>query len=245
VPNLDKLEASLQRTSRRGAFISLAGFVIVLATLLGAAAVLRKLQAQLSDLEQQIKTKRAMISDLDRQRESLEAETKQLAAARDTARTELKKVNQKLDYSNDTLDRVRLQLAANSPATARQVLAQQKSTDTHTHPRLFIEIRSKDQESLYERCAEVLRPDVEVPGWELVATGPASAQMRYFHDEDKGEAENIASKVEGVIGYRPKTLHVGGYDLVPRRHFELWFSPKEATAQASEDAKRGAPRRSR
>src|SRR5262249_28289448 len=145
--------------------------------------------------------------------ESLEAETKQLAAARDKAREELAS-------KDDTLDRVALQLAANSPETARQVLVQQKSADTHTHPRLFIEIRSKDQVPLYERCAEVLRPDVEVPPWELVAAGPPSAQMRYFHPEDKDEAEKIASKAEGVIGYQPKTLLVRGYDLVPRRHLE-------------------------
>jgi len=245
VPGLDQKEASLARTSRRGALISLAGFVIVLVALLGGGAALRKVQAQLSSLEvqrssleQAIETKRAKITELNRDTERLQAETEQLTKARDNAR-------QELASKDDTLDRVALQLAANSPATAREVLAQQKSTDTHTHQRLFIEIRSKDQVPLYERCAELLRPDVEVPPWELVTTGPASAQMRYFHAEDKDEAEKIASKVEGVIGYQPKTLLVRGYDLVPRLHLELWFSPKETTTEAAEGDKRGAPRPSR
>jgi hypothetical protein len=227
--DLTAFEASLARRSRRAAFVSLGGFVIVLLALLAGVLEIRNLEER---------------------REGLQAEIGGLTQERD-------RLGGEVESLKDTQDSVARKLAANDPATAREVLVAQKSAPVDARPpadaalrpsphpgvvpappassrtsgsppgRVFVQIRSREQWAQYDSCTKALRSaGFAVPKPEFLPDrGPGRDEVRYFHEADAEQARRIASVVQGVLGREPATVAIRGYDLVPSRQFELWLAP--------------------
>ncbi|HET7787318.1 MAG TPA: hypothetical protein VFL36_15220 [Myxococcales bacterium] len=241
---LTAFEASLARRSRRAAFVSLGGFVIVLLALLAGVLEIQKLEERRQGLQSEI-------GGLTQERDKLSGEVESL---------------------KDTQDSVARKLAANDLVTAREVLVTQKRLPADGRPaggaerpappaetvpvppaqviplspaeavralpassratapgRVFVQIRSREQWAQYESCTRALRSaGFAVPKPELIADrGPARDELRYFHDADAEQARRIAGVVRSVLGREPVTVAIRGYDLVPPRQFELWLAPAQ------------------
>jgi hypothetical protein len=91
---------------------------------------------------------------------------------------------------------------------------------------IFLHISLKDQRSRAQQIQEQLvKMGIKVPGIDF-AKGPPVTQVRFFHESDREEAEKIASLLSQALDIgeaRPERIR--GYNNVPTRRFEVWFSP--------------------
>jgi hypothetical protein len=99
--------------------------------------------------------------------------------------------------------------------------AQQPST-------IYLHIRNEQQRKEAQQIAAQLEEKgFIVPGVQLVDTGPANTQLRYFHTAEQSEAVQTI-KVLSNLDIDAKLQYIPGYEdstkVAPNR-FELWFAP--------------------
>jgi len=114
--------------------------------------------------------------------------------------------------------------------TVQQVadrVVEEAGARTNLLPRIYIHIRAEEDRPFTQVVAEKLKnANFVVPGIErLVASGPASSQLRYFREGDKAETTRIADILKS-IGVDVSPQYIGGYensDTIRPKHYELWF----------------------
>jgi hypothetical protein len=111
-------------------------------------------------------------------------------------------------------------------------------------PRVYIHIRKSSQRenatTLGDRLAASMA--VNVPGVQLVSSGPKHSELRYFSALDRDEAVALADSLKIHV---PDILpsYVPGYEhsaLIRPHHYELWLSelwspPKDSSISAARD----------
>jgi cell division protein FtsB len=213
--------AILQARSRRAAMITLIGGLLVLGAIAFSAWQLRSLSIRKNRLQAEYAAAQADLSKLKQTRSALQADIR---------------------AGQDTLARIRLQLATDNVAGAKRTLAVAAvaTPAATTVRRVFFQLRGTDQRPLYERCRQALGGrGYRVPGFELVPDrGPPTLNVRYFKATERDEALQVASLVAACAGGRATTTLIGGYDVKPNQ-YEVWFPP--IAAKAAPDAVARSP----
>jgi hypothetical protein len=91
--------------------------------------------------------------------------------------------------------------------------------------RIYIHIPEKNQMNLARQITGILTGNgYQVPGIEIVSMVISNSQLRYFHENDKTEAEKIVSSLREK-GHHVIISFVKGYENKVRpRQFEIWIS---------------------
>lgn len=207
--------AILQARSRHAAVITLIGGLLVLGAIAFSAWQLRSLSIRKNRLQAEYAAAQADLRKLEQARAALQADIR---------------------AGQDTLARIRLQLATDNVAGAKQTLAVAAvaTPAATTVRRVFFQLRGTDQRPLYERCRLALGGQgYRVPGFEMVPDrGPPTLNVRYFRAAERDEALRVASLVAACAGGRATTTLIGGYDVKPNQ-YEVWFPP--ITARTAPD----------
>ena len=213
-------EERLAHKSRNAAIISLAGFLIVLASIGYSFWTIHQLEGRKAELQSEIHTTRAEL-------ENLRSEIGKLTETRT-------KLQNDIQQMQITFNRIGLQLATGNVGAAKQVLATQSTMDTASKelpPLVYIQLRSEAQRDLYAKCAGSLKEaGFRVPNAEILPDkGPQRTEVRYFREAEISEAEKIAEIIRKWPVGEVKSVYVRGYEtskLVKPHQFEVWFAPK-------------------
>jgi hypothetical protein len=118
----------------------------------------------------------------------------------------------------------------------------QRSADVT--PRVYIHIRKASQRGSAAALGDNLAAGlgVNVPGVQLVSSGPNHSELRYFSALDRDEATAIADFLKARVP-DVQASYVPGYEhsaLIRPHHYELWLSepwlpPKEASLPAGRE----------
>ena len=118
--------------------------------------------------------------------------------------------------------------------------------------RVFIHIRA-DQPQQREKAVLAKRRLEEmgliVPGIERVSNGPFNNELRYFRNDEAGEAADIISYLKDLNIGNIQSRYVRGFEnsVIVRRHqHEFWFGaprrePPDSNAQAQQPESQGSP----
>jgi hypothetical protein len=199
----------LSRNSRRYAFLSLAGFLIIIAAFLYSFK-------QLSHLESIREQKLAEISELDNKKSDLET---QLTEVEERLRT----ANQKAQILNSVVNQVsRTDKGAQS--TIQQTIESNPAA-AEILPRVYIEIRDEGQRARATEIAKVLEEhQYLIPRFEVVGENmPNKAQVRYYRESETAEVNAIVQILKGVNLQAEPKLMTGISDKARPRHYELWL----------------------
>ncbi|WP_430418672.1 hypothetical protein [Phenylobacterium sp.] len=198
----DPQALAIRRNSRRAALLSLVGGAVILAAFAGSAL-------QLQNLAKAEAEQAARVGALRKE----EAQLLASIAAQKRALLEEKAVT-KQAYE---------EIAKGDTRGAQQTLAEAQRVST---PRVYFQVRSAGQAEVYRRCASVLRAGgARVPPYEVVQRGPAQNEVRYFHQDEATEAEQLAQTVRACLGGPVRLSYVGAYANVNALHFEVWLAP--------------------
>ena len=100
-------------------------------------------------------------------------------------------------------------------------------------PRLYVQVRSKDAREGVRGLEKKLQAQgVLLPRPQILDTGPAITELRYFRKDEQPQAEKIQQTVQQEIGYARLT-YVEGFessDRIRDNHFELWIAPADVDA---------------
>ena len=101
--------------------------------------------------------------------------------------------------------------------------------DTAQQPRyIYLHIRNEQQRPEAQQIATQLEEKgFVVPGIQLVDTGPANTQLRYFHTSEQSQAVEMV-RILHNLNVDAKLQYISGYEYstkIPKSHFELWFAP--------------------
>jgi hypothetical protein len=121
----------------------------------------------------------------------------------------------------------------------------QRSADVT--PRVYIHIRKALQRESAAALGDSLAAatGVNVPGVQLVSSGPNRSELRYFSALDRDEATAIADALKARVP-DVQASYVSGYEdsaLIRPHHYELWLSElwspsKDASLPAGRDERR-------
>lgn len=198
---------ALKARSRQAAAITLLGGLLVLMAIGYSAWQLRTLSARKAQLQAENARAQAELRTLERNKVTLQADIR---------------------TAQDTLARIRLQLATDNVTGARQTLAQAASAKPAAASvrRVFFQLRSLDQSEIYARCRKAFSTQgYRVPSYEMVPDrGPKTLNVRYFRAAEREEATRIGQLLETCAGGKATLSLIGGYDVKPNQ-YEVWFAP--------------------
>jgi hypothetical protein len=93
---------------------------------------------------------------------------------------------------------------------------------------IYLHIRDEQQRAGAKQIAARLEEKgFVVPDIQLVDTGPANTQLRYFHTSEQSQAVETV-RILHSLNVDAKLQYISGYEYstkVPLNHFELWFAP--------------------
>lgn len=194
----------LAKASRRAALMSLAGAIIVIASLAYAFQHLIALERAIEEKKHELVSLKNRKQDLIKENEALEQRNALLRTALETA-----------GGRNPSLMKQALDSAAQSyPQAARLV------------PRVYLHIARQNQRERAQAIQVQLRDaGLVVPGIEYVgAQSPKVSQLRYFHesDEEEKQVQALASKLE-TQGVKLQLIRIKGYDDIAPGSYEIWL----------------------
>jgi hypothetical protein len=92
---------------------------------------------------------------------------------------------------------------------------------------IYLHIRDEQQrEEAKHLAARLEEKGFVVPNIQLVDTGPANTQLRYFHTSEQSQAVEMV-RILHNLNVDAKLQYISGYEYstkVPQNHFELWFA---------------------
>lgn len=149
----------------------------------------------------------------------LKAELKQAEA--DEARQKAEQALVKFNRVSTEKDELLQAATRGDPALAHRLHDRER-------PTVYIEVQSDEQRGLAERLQKDLQKrNYQAPGIELVKAGPRKAELRYFRESDRAQAEALAANLREQDGLANLTARlVTGYEAnsTPLQ-FELWWGP--------------------
>ena len=118
---------------------------------------------------------------------------------------------------------------APAAAAATLQIAERDAIAASRDPRVYIHIIQEGQIPLANQIADLLREDgIRVPESVEVVRGPRDSQLRYFHNDDRVEAEEIAARLLEALNLQFEVVDLTeSYDpgVVPERQYEVWLAP--------------------
>ncbi len=98
---------------------------------------------------------------------------------------------------------------------------------------IFLQISDEDQRARAQKIGEELRgPSLRVMNGIEKVRPVSRSDLRYFHAEDKTDAENVQKLLE-QHGVKAEIKLIGGFDdRVPRRQLEIWFGMDSLGAES-------------
>jgi len=119
--------------------------------------------------------------------------------------------------------------------------------------RVFIHVRA-DQRQQRDKAAAEVKARLEgnglvVPGVERVSTGPLNNELRYFRNDEAGEAADIISYLKDLDIGNTQARYVRGYEnssIVRPHQYEFWFGapkkePADSNTQGEQAESQGSP----
>lgn len=189
----------LGKESRRAAWFSVLGLVIVLLafgySIYSLQRIKEQKQAELNDLDRKISEFHQRVKELDEQIREKNEQVQAAVKARDYA------VN---------------------PDLAKQADVVHSSEP----PVIYFHITNEAQRAKAQDIANALqKAGYIVPGIQKVSIDLTKTDIRYFHPEDAGKAQDIGVALQklGIADTRPRLIP-GFVNKVPPGQYEVWFS---------------------
>jgi len=203
----------LGKNSRRYAFMSLGGFLIIIIAFLYS-------YKQLSSLEDIKEQKLAEIADLDKKKSDLETQLEEVKSNLTTAKSQAQILNSVVGKvsRSDTGAQSAIQQAIDSNPTAAGVV-----------PRVYIEIRDERQRERATQIAKVLEEhQYLIPRFETVGRNmPDKPQIRYYRESEATEVKDIIKILKTINLQVEGRLMTGTSEVARPRHYELWLGVSE------------------
>jgi hypothetical protein len=93
-----------------------------------------------------------------------------------------------------------------------------------TTPRIYPQYWTDVQKnSLQQIAAKLSESGLIMAPPQKVSVGPSDTELRYFHQEQAGEAGKIVAALKSA-GVNAKPVYIAGFDKVAANQFELWFA---------------------